>query len=266
MKKREIIILSLILIGILIFLIFPKTGWTIQSINSPTLKTLKEKAEVECLQNSQCSEDEECINNACINQSLINSCSKISLNTPTRKLKEGDSINSIKEILTKTQLPYLLSGGEFVEIVNGEPIEYFYVSYLVIGDNKIKKETDYILDNQNPIYTYKIVFSKGVDFSNPHLQGQILRIFGEEYTLSTNSNKSIIELISDNKIVVLQDGDYTQITKDEKGNVLVIEFLVSSSNKIKNMEFVQDSFFNSSKLSFKHLENNFVEIEVGGNC
>lgn len=274
MKKGVFgILIVLICIGILIFVIFPKTGFAAQSSEKVSLETLKLNVGVECLQDSQCSEDAKCLNNLCINKKEINTCEEASLSTPTRKIKVGESINSIKGVLTKTQLPYLLSGGELVEVIDNKAIEYFYSSFIIVGNNNLERESEsYSISNGNPIYTYQIIFSNGVDFSNKNIQGQKLRIFGEEYTIGSNSDNSKVELISDTKTINLQEGSNMKITKDENGNVIMIEIDFSSESKVGINEDFADSTFNSIKLSVSPSselipsEDNFVEVKVGGVC
>jgi len=268
MKRKVAIFLSLIFVGILIFMIFPKTGFVTQSISGTYLENLREKAGVECLQNSQCPNNTECIDNVCINKKEVNLCKSISLSSPTRQIKVGDSTNSIKEILTKTDLFSLLSGGELVEIISGKTIEYFYSSSIILGDNNIEQDNNGVLTIQNnePLYTYKLIFSTGVDFSNKNIQGQALKILGNEYIIGPNSKNSAIELIFDKKTITLQEKNNIKITIDKTGNVIMIEISISSQDKIKNGESNTDSIFNFSKLSFNSADNNFANIEVGGNC
>lgn len=89
---------------------------------------------------------------------------------------------------------------------------------------------------------------------------------GEEYVIDGSSKNSAIKLVSKKKTIELQDGDNIKITKDENGNVIIIEINFSSLNKIKNTEAKADSVFNSSKIFFKFDKNNFADISIGGNC
>lgn len=270
MKKERLIrvLTVLVLIGILSFVAFPKTGFVIsQTINANQLENLKLNAQVECLQNSQCSENQECIENRCINKNEIDICKNIGFSTYSRSLKNGDSINSIKSVLTKADLPYLLSNGKLAEIIDRKLIEYFYSPVLIIGDNKIEKESqDYMIENSEPVYTYKLTFSNPVDFSNKNLHGQIIKIFGEEYVIDKNSKNSNIELVSKKKNIVLKNSENIKITEDENGNIISIEIEFNSPNKIKIKENYSESLFNKIKLSFDKADSEFVDIKIGGNC
>ena len=164
-------------------------------------------------------------------------------------------------------MPYLLSDGEFVEVINNKPIEYFYSPAILIGDNRLEKEIGvYSIKNDNPLYTYKLMFSKGVDFSNKNIQGQILKILGEEYIIDAGSSNSNIKLVSDKKIINLQDSDNIKITKDDEGNIIMIGIKFNSQNSISVNDNFSDSTFNAIKLSFKHADDNFVDVRIGGAC
>lgn len=68
--KKEVVIISLSLVSVLVlmFFIFPKTGFVTKTINPAYLENLREKAKVECLQNSQCLENSECVGNVCLDK------------------------------------------------------------------------------------------------------------------------------------------------------------------------------------------------------
>jgi len=267
MKKGVWVILIVLTLIISAIVIFPKTGFVTQSLNANNLENLRQKAEVECLQNSQCPENSSCVGNKCIDKKEIDLCQSVSLSTPTRKIKKGDSINSIKEVLTKAQLPFLLSDGELVEEINNELIKHFYIQIILIGEDKIEKENqDYLIENNQPIYTYRLIFSNGVDFSDKNIQGQVLGILGEEYTISSNSDNSNIYLVSKNKKIVLKDSEDIKITQNEEGKIIMIEISFFSNNKIKTKENHIDSVFNKIKFSFNNADDNSADVRIGGSC
>lgn len=262
------VLICLILVFAFSFIILPKTGFAIQSLDKNSLESLKLSAGVECLQNSQCQTGFQCVENACVENKDIDLCKSVSLSTPTRQIKEGDAINSIKEVLTKADLPYLLPSGELAENVDGKIIEYFYTPVILISDDKIEKVSqDYQISSDEPIYTYKIFFSKPVDFSDKNLQGQTLKILGEEYVIESSSDNSAIELTSTKKAITIREGNNIKIAKDENGNVNFIEIGISSQSPLKSSEANADSVFNSAKLSFNSIDSNGnVDIKFGGNC
>ncbi len=268
MKRGVVVVLlSLLSVFVLIIFVFPKTGFVTQSIDPNYLEELRLKAGVECLQDSQCSNDSECIGNICVEKKEIDLCQKVNLSTGPTPLRIGGSINMAKRVLTGKDLPYLLSDGKLVEIVKGEVIEYLYSPILLIGNNKIEKENqDYLIKNNEPPYTYKLAFSKPIDFSNKNLQGQTLRIFGEEYIISSNSDDSNLYLVSDKGNIKLQNKDNIQITKDENRKVLEINIISSTSNILKVSDNLTESTFNVIKLSFNSADDTFADVKIGGTC
>jgi hypothetical protein len=269
MKKGVwvMVLSAMAIVVILTTLFFPKTTFAVKPIDASHLEELRLKAEAGCLQNSQCPEGSECVGNTCVDEKEIDKCQTVNLSTPTRQIRIGNSINSVKEILTKADLPFLLLDGEFVKIVDGKAIEYFYTSIILIGDNKVEKENDkYNIKNDKPIYTYRLTFSNGIDFSDKDIQGQTIKVLGEEYILGSNSDNSNIYLVSDKINILLQNKDNIKITKDENGNIIRIEVAFSSQSPITDSETNTDSVFNSVKLSFNSVNVDFAEIRIGENC
>jgi len=264
------------------------TGFSIhQSTDEEYLENLRLKTKVGCLQNSQCSDGFECVENECVDKDDIDVCKKVKLSSGARKLEVGDSINSIKSVFTDGRLPYLLSDGEIVEIVDNELIEYFYVQAIFIGDNKIKKENEnYVIDSEGDIFTYKLIFSRGVDFSSENIQGQVLRILGEEYVIDSKSDNSKIILVLDNKKIKLEDGkkakikkglffndlegNFVKITKGEEEKVIMFEIGFNIEDKdeknLKIKESYNEAVFDDIEFSFDNMNYGFADVKVGGRC
>lgn len=233
------------------------------------VETLRKKIGVECLQDSQCKKREKCVNNYCINENQIDLCQRISLDTPTRKLKEGDSINSIKETIGRAQLPYLLSRGKLVTIEDKKINPISYIQLLIVGDNKLKKQNgEYVIAQDKAFYNYKLVFSKPVNFSRKDIQIQSLKILGKEYFIGEESSNEKIYLSYGEKIIELISGDNTEISRDSEGNVLVIEIELGESRKtsVFKTSSCEDNIFDSTVLLFDNIVNDAVEISIGGKC
>ncbi len=288
MKKEVLIgLVIIIVVVILSFIILPKTGFAIYQyshskiLDKDYLENLKLKANVECLQNSQCPEGFECVGNKCITKSEINLCQNIKLFTPTRKLKTGQPINSIREIITDSELPHLLADGDLVELIDNKLTKHFYVQVIYIGENNLEKENgEYSINiNNKPIYTYRLMFSKSVDFSSENIRGQVLRILGKEYVIDSKSDNNKIILIYDNKKIKLEDEksvndiikeSLVNIKRNEDGKIIMFEvsFNIQDKDKsnIKVKENYSDPVFNAIKLSFDGIDNEFADIRLGGNC
>jgi len=295
MEKRILVIIFVCLIIIsLSLIILPKstiTGFSVyqNSVNEEYLDALKVKAKVECLKNSQCSEGFECVENKCVDKKEVDVCEEVRLYSDGTKLRLGYSLNSVKRVFTDGQLPYLLTDGEIVEIVNEKLIEYFYVQAIYIGDNTIENEnSSYVINNSgNNIFTYNLIFSKAVDFSSENIQGQALRILGKEYVIDKKSDNSKIILVSDDKKIRLEDwkkakvkrglffnevkGNFVKINKGEGGKVIGFEigFDLESKDekKLKIRESYDESVFEGVKISFDNVNDyGFADVRIGGRC
>ena len=204
------------------------------------------------------------------------------------KLKLGDSINSYKRVITNYELPFLLNKGKIIEIVNNETIEHLYVQNILIGYAEISKDNIQSKSTENNILIYRLTFSKNVDFSSKNIQGQILRILGEEYIIGDSSDNSKIELIKTNedKKIKFEDrrkvskglfsnveGTSVNLIKDSEGNIAIIEieFSLSSNlntnkDKINLKEGFEDSVFEKIELSFDNVQGEYADMKIGGRC
>src|SRR3989344_332992 len=285
-KRYIVILLILVVISALSFVLSQNSSVVYQGsiINEDYLESLRLEANVECLQNSQCSEGYECVANKCLETKKINNCKDMGLSTPTRRLKEGDFLNAYKRVVTSSQLQDLLANGELVEVVDNQLIEHFYTQVILIGETKIEKEnSDYLIktNSNEPIYILRITFSKSVDFSSRNIQGQVLRILGKEYVIGTDSTNSVISLISNTEEIKLEklenvkmnsnslSGTIANIEKDSNGEVAVFEiaFNMPDNSNIKVGENAADRVFDAIKLSFNSVDaNGFADARIGGKC
>jgi len=274
MEKGGVIVIVLLLAFLTtVIFVLPKTGFVTSQetvFDGNYLESLRINVGVECLQDSQCSQNYECVSNSCVDKGEINLCKERSLSLPVRRLKIGEPMNSEVGVITNDNLPFLLPNGELVEIVNDKVIEYFYIQTIFIGANKIESQDgNYIIkeENNEPLYIYKLFFSNGVNFSDKNIQGQVLRILGKEYIIGSKSTNSEIELISEDSIIQLSDSKDIKITTNENGDVIKIEILYFSQNDIEVSGNSLDNTFNSIKLSFNYVDKDgFVDVRVGGNC
>jgi len=283
-KKIIIMILILFSIFILAYFLLQKNiiGFTINQnyFSEQTLENLKVKANVECLKNSHCNENFECIESKCLPRENIDFCEKVSLSNNVRTLKVGNELNIAKRVLTRRDLPYLLSDGKLFKIIDGKLIEYYYSPVIIIGDNRIKEENlEYFIESKKdyPVYVYRLIFSNPIDFSDLEMQGQSLRILGDEYIISKNSSNLVIELILDNKKVRLENGEKVKnldvslvnIQKDDDGKVTLIDFFINKREnmKIKEKEKLTEFIFNRLELSFEIMNTDkTADIKIGGKC
>ncbi len=251
-----------------VFLFLPKTGLVVQSIESDNLEELRMKAQVECLQNSQCELNQECVDNSCVDRGKIDNCQKVDLSTSVIKLKPGMKINSAKRVLTRGDLPYLLSNGEIDEIVDGNLTKHLYTSAIILGENRILEESgNYFIEKKEaPTFIYTIYFSSSVDFSNKNIQGQAIKIFGDEYFIGGNSDNNFIDLNSGNGKVSLDETKNVNIKKDENGKVMSIEIPFYLENDLQSGKVIADSVFNSVEISLNYADEKTANVNFGGVC
>jgi|SRR3989344_1997179 len=284
------------LIGILFIVAFgfvlsqKETGsidYEARYLDSVRLKSLSLASETECLQDSQCLDDYGCMANKCVIKDSIDYCQEFKLSTSISNLKVGSPINVDKEIISESQMPSLLSSGKFVEIFKDKPLEYDYIFMIVVGDSLIGQDSaDFFIipsGSEKPIYTFKVVFSNGVDFSSETIKGQTIKILGEEYVIGSASTNSVIYLISKSKKIKLEDkrnaiintekvdNSAVNFVKDYLGNIISIEFPINGSlipgDNIKVGEKVAHPVFDAVKISFNGMgPTGVADIKIGGNC
>jgi hypothetical protein len=132
------------------------------------------------------------------------------------QLKSGDTINKFKSTLTSGDLPSILAPGT---IGTTNP----YNQRIYIGNNAVGYGNsggdwgygDYFLDigdnNNEPLYIYQLDFTNAADFLSGNLAGETMRIMGQDYTISSVSTNSRIELFGSGVTVTLNEGESTTI-------------------------------------------------------
>lgn len=287
-------ILILILIVFLTIIFFPKTSLAVNKndiINKQYLEILKLRVNAECLQDSQCSEGFECIENKCIVNNFKDNCRETGLSTSINRIKTGLPTNYGKKVITHNELPELLPTGTIFEIINDEIVEHEYKSDLIIGDNLIEKENEeYAIKSQSvsdAVVKLRISFSKDINFSSENIRGQALRVLGEEYIIGDYSNNSIIYLISENKTIKLEkekgvktdifsketEGTSVNMINGKDNSVAMFEIAFGiKSNFNNNKDSIRvnekyiDPVFEKIIISFNNINNDFADIRIGGNC
>jgi len=296
-KKRKLLVwFSLLFIIVILVFLFIQFGYAIDNENGKIvdavyLKSLRSEVNVECLQNSQCSDDYECIKSQCLSKNSKDLCKTISLSTSSNKLIVGDRINLNKKVIIDAQLPGLFGKGELVKIVDNKPQEYFYKQYILIGDEKIVNDgmgnVIKIENSSEPIYTLRILFSNGIDFSDREIHGQALRVFNKEYLIGGDSTNSIISLASSEDNIKLEDGQKVnlnvagnsnfvensnvKIIKDSENKVVALELAFNMQGLNKDKISVGDKYtnplFNSVYLSFNSVDaEGYADLSIGGKC
>ena len=163
----------------------------------------------------------------------------VSLDTANTKLYFGDSTNTARQTLTKSDLPEILKSGSLS--VSGT--EYKYDQYISVGSKTITfgnsgESIDPILyvdvgtSASSPLYTTQVVFNKALNVSSSRVQGKSITLFGKQYTIGSGSDYNTLVLygagVTDqfthgqDKTVTVGGTEYTLKTViDTSGNVAI---------------------------------------------
>jgi len=167
------------------------------------------------------------------------------------KLYVNDSLNTVKNVLTKANLPTVLKDGSFSGIVDAS-----ITQTIEIGFNprfQFKKQPTssddpgYGLTTSttlaNYIYNASATFSKAVDFTNASSEGEEIVLFGQTFTVAAATDATDLVLLqSATKVSLDSDNPTTEVTI--AGATYTIE-LVSASDTAATIK-VTDSDGNSN--------------------
>ncbi|GBE19982.1 hypothetical protein BMS3Abin17_00713 [archaeon BMS3Abin17] len=169
------------------------------------------------------------------------------------KLYINDSLNSVKTVLTKTELPTVLADESFSGNVDAKVTQT-----IKIGSNpsvKFKKQPtssddpDYGLTTSitqtNYIYNATATFNKAVNFSHADSEGNTLDLFGQTFTVgSATTTDDLVLLKSAEKISLTSDNPTVDVTI--AGEAYTVE-LVSSSDTSATIQVTDSAGTSESK-------------------
>lgn len=177
----------------------------------------------------------------------------IPLFTGGTKLYVNDSLNSVKSVLTKADLPNVLKSGTFsgnVDISTSFTID--------IGSNPkttfAKQPTssddpNYALTTSttqaNYIYNTTATFSKAVNFSHGDSEGQTIKLFGTDYTISAATDTDTLVFLRSAEKFSLDSNNPTKDVTIE-GSSYTIE-LVSASDSAATVKVTDSAGVSNSK-------------------
>jgi hypothetical protein len=142
------------------------------------------------------------------------------LSTANTKLYLGDAINTAKQTVTKADLPTTLASGVFSDDTG---TNYNYDQYIVVGSrtvtfgnsgSDIEDPTLYINAGTaygSPIYTTRVVFTKPLNVSSSDVQGNVITMFGNEYTIGSGSTTSALILYGSSNAQTISEGESVTI-------------------------------------------------------
>lgn len=169
------------------------------------------------------------------------------------KLYINDSLNSIKSVVTKADLPQILKAGSFSGNVDAS------TSFTIdIGSNPkttfAKQPTSsndpvYALTTSttqaNYIYNSTVTFSKAVNFSHADSEGQDIKLFGVGYTVAAATDTDTLVLLKSAEKFSLDSNNPTKDVTIE-GSSYTIE-LVSASDSAATVKVTNSAGVSNSK-------------------
>ncbi len=164
----------------------------------------------------------------------------------------NDSLNAVKSVFTKTELPTILADGSFsgnVDATYTQTIASGFNPQLIFAKqpttaNDPEYGVSLSTTAANYIYNATVTFNKAVNFTHADSKGQDVMLFGQKYTVSAAT--------TDAELVLLKSAEKVSLTSDEPtadvtigGKTYTIE-LVSASDtsatvKVTNAEGVSDT-------------------------
>ncbi len=155
----------------------------------------------------------------------------VALDNPSEKLYLGSAINSVRDVLTAKDLPNLLAKGTFQD---DDGTTYDYSQYIEVGSNTIRfyqedTDQDPIVEIQldatgaTPLYTLRVDFNKQVDFTATESKGNSLTLFGQDFTIGSETDSSKLVLYKSSEEITMNKDDEATVTVG--GNTYTIKVL-----------------------------------------
>lgn len=135
--------------------------------------------------------------------------------TSASKLWMNDTINSVKDILTETELPTVLADGSFSGVVDADftqTIDLNNYARLVYGQYPTSDDDPIIAYDlgtspaSQALYSSTITFNKAVNFTHADSEGETLTLFGQKFTVGTDTDTSQLVLYKSSETFSLSVG------------------------------------------------------------
>jgi len=158
--------------------------------------------------------------------------------TGSSKVYYNDSLNSVKTIVTKTDLPTTLVDGSFSGNVDAT-----YTQTVTLGSNpqftyaKMPTSSDdpvYGLQtsttNANYIYNATVTFNRGVNFTHADSKNQDLTLFGQKYTVGSATDATNLILLKESTKIDFDSSGQTSADVTISGTEYTIELISASTS------------------------------------
>jgi len=184
--------------------------------------------------------------------------------TSSSPLELNASVNSVRTTVTETNLPSVLSDGEFsgdedatttFKIIMGSHPKIQYVKEPTSSDDPttgVKVGTS----ASNYLYNATVTFSRAVNFTDPDSTGEELTLFGQKFTVAAATTNSKLVLLKNAQDVTLTNNDPSrEVTVG--GETYTVE-LISSSDSDATIK-VTDSDGNSDSKTINEAASSTVQ-------
>ncbi len=177
----------------------------------------------------------------------------ISLFTGGTKLYVNDSLNIVKSVITKADLPEILKSGSFSGNVDastsftidiGSNPKTTYAKQPTSSDDPTYGLTT-STTQANYIYNTTATFSKSVNFSHADSEGQDIKLFGISYTVAAATDTDTLVLLKSAEKFTLDSNNPTKDVTIE-GSSYTIE-LVSASDSAATVKVTNSAGVSNSK-------------------
>ena len=155
--------------------------------------------------------------------------------TGSSKVYVNNTLNSVKNVLTKTELPTVLKDGTFSGNVDAT-----YTQTIVLGVNPqvifgkqptSDDDPDFVLSESTstatPIYNATITFNKAINLTHADSKGAELNLFGQKFTIASATDTSDLVLLKSAEKISLSNTDAKK-TVTVAGKTYTVELISSS--------------------------------------
>lgn len=178
----------------------------------------------------------------------------VNLATSNTKIYMGSMINTARKVITKSELPNILSKGIFTDDAG---TDYSYTQHLTLNgldvefsrSGNLDEPTVHVdvgagtrMNDKTPLYNYSISFSKAVDFSNDEdVQGQTINIMGQDFIIGSGSTEEIVYLHGEGKAVSIKEGENISVMIGDTEYSISLEMIDINGRAIINIDGEQQN-------------------------
>jgi hypothetical protein len=152
---------------------------------------------------------------------LVNAGEYTRLDTPSGKIIIGETLNNVRNVITKTNLPILLMDGR---VTDDAGISYPYSQEIQLNDNAhvyYSNSDQDLMDpavhiemepfSDKPTYTTRVTFSKSIPIDTAYLIDETIKLFGKEYMIGSGSDYDTLILYGASNTLTMREGEEVKV-------------------------------------------------------